>query len=76
MILNDFKDKIYKDINESNLSIDAIYYVMKDIMNDIVNAYNRQIEYENAEAASKVEQDAVKEKSDAAAAQVKEKEEK
>lgn len=73
MILNDFKDKIYKDINESNLSIDAIYYVMKDIINDIVNAYNRQLEMERAAAASQVESDEIKtEESDAAAIEKKE----
>ena len=54
MKLNNLKEKIAQDINASNLQIDAIYFVMKDIMNEIVALYNQQIqiEKENAEMAA------------------------
>lgn len=52
MILNDFKNQLIKIINDSNLTIDAIYYVMKDIMNDIVTQYNLVLQQEAEAAAS------------------------
>lgn len=51
MILNDLRKNISDLINESQLPIDAIYYVMKDIMSEIITIYNQQIEMENAAAA-------------------------
>ena len=39
MIFRDLEQKIVKDINESGLSIDAIYYIMKSLMNEIENRY-------------------------------------
>lgn len=53
MILNDFREKIISDINNSGLSIDGVYFVMKDIMNEITSLYNQQIQ---AEAAAEREQ--------------------
>ena len=53
MILNDFREKIISDINNSGLSIDGVYFVMKDIMNEITSLYNQQIQ---AEAAAEKEQ--------------------
>lgn len=73
MMLDDFKNDIYRLINESTLPIDAVYYVMKDILNDVANAYNRQLEMERAAAASQVESDEIKaEESGAAAIEKKE----
>jgi len=51
MQLNDLKNNIAQIINDSNLPVDAVYYVMKDIMNELTVVYNRQIEIENAAAA-------------------------
>ena len=50
MILNDLKNKVITMLNESNLSIDAIYYVMKEIMQEVEMTYNRMLQ---AEAAAK-----------------------
>ena len=56
MILNDFKNQIIEVINSSNLTIDGIYYVMKDIMNDIVIQYNTILQKEaEAQASQKIE---------------------
>lgn len=52
MVLNDFKNNIIKVINESSLTIDAIYYVMKDIMGDIIEQYNLTLQKEAAAAQS------------------------
>lgn len=51
MILNDFKNKIINIINTSELSAEAIYYVMKDIMYDITNQYNALLQQEAATQA-------------------------
>lgn len=51
MILNDLRKNISDLINESQLPIDAVYYVMKDVMSEIITIYNQQIEMENAAAA-------------------------
>ena len=53
MILNDFKEKIVLDINNSGLTIDGVYFVMKDIMNEITSLYNQQLQ---AEATAEKEQ--------------------
>ena len=39
MIFRELEQKVVKDINESGLSIDAIYYIMKNLMNEIENRY-------------------------------------
>ena len=46
MKLNNFKEKIILDINESQLTIDGIYFVMKDIMNEITLLYNHELQKE------------------------------
>ena len=67
MELNNLKEQIIQNINTSGLSIDAVYFVMKDIMNEIVNLYNQQIEIERAAAAQESEeQDSENEESAAA----------
>jgi hypothetical protein len=50
MILNDFKQKIAEDINNSNLTIDAIYYVLKDIFNEVAMLYEQQLQREQSES--------------------------
>lgn len=39
MIFRDVEQKIVKDLNESGLSIDAIYFIMKSIMQEIEQKY-------------------------------------
>ena len=39
MIFRDLEQKIVKDINESGMSIDAIYFIMKSIMQEIEEKY-------------------------------------
>mgnify|MGYP006988842635 CR=1 FL=1 len=77
MILNDLRKNISDLINESQLPIDAVYYVMKDIMSEIITIYNQQIEMENAAAAqTNVEQGQTDEEPTAASSENIEKEEK
>lgn len=70
MILTDLRKNITNTINQSNLSIDVIYFVMKDIMNEIIGLYNQQLRQEemNNAATSQVETDEIKEKEADAAA--------
>ena len=39
MIFRDVEQKIVKDLNESGLSIDAIYFIMKSIMQEVEQKY-------------------------------------
>ena len=43
MYLNTFRNKIIQDINTSKLDIDMIYFVMKDIMLEITDLYNKEV---------------------------------
>ena len=64
MILNDLRVNITKVLNQSGLSIDVIYYVMKDIMNEVTNLYNQQLQWEqqqNAAAAQEAKEEAQEE---------------
>lgn len=74
MILNDFKNNIIEIINESNLTIDAVYYVMKDIMGDITTTYNLTLQKEAAAAQSNEPTESENSKAEAVA-KTKEKEE-
>lgn len=54
MIFREVEQKIIKTINESGISIDAIYFIMKSIMAEIEQRYFdfcRQEDIERAEAA-------------------------
>lgn len=76
MILNDFKNQIIEVINSSNLTIDGIYYVMKDIMYDITNQYNILLQKEaEAQASINEESQAVEEQPVAAASDINQEEE-
>ena len=46
MILRDLRKSIEDIVNKSNLSIDCIYFVFKDLMNEIENVYNQEIQRE------------------------------
>ena len=43
MILRDFRKQIEDIINQSGLPIDAIYFVLKDILNEVTEIYNNEI---------------------------------
>ena len=46
MVLNNFRKEIIETINKSGLAIDCVYFVLKDIFNDVVTQYNQLIELE------------------------------
>lgn len=46
MILKDFRDAIGDVINEAQLPVDAIYYVMKDIMLELEATYLEEVNRE------------------------------
>ena len=61
MILYEFRKELENLINNSGLTIDAAYFVLKDIMSEIDGLYREQIKREATIVASQFE--------DAAAAQ-------
>ncbi len=57
MILSDFRKSIEILINNSNLSIDCIYFVMKDILNEVTDIYNSIRAEEERELQKKLEKE-------------------
>lgn len=57
MILRDLRKNIEDIVNQSNLSIDCIYFVFKDLMNEIENIYNQEIQKEFIEQQKKKEEE-------------------
>ncbi len=51
MIFRNLEQKIVQIINESGMSIDAIYYIMKSIMAEIEEKYYEYCRMEDAAAA-------------------------
>lgn len=47
MLLTDIRTKVIEILNNSQLPIDAIYYIMKDIMREIELVYNEALIKEN-----------------------------
>ena len=43
MFLRDMRKKVEDIINQSGLPIDAIYFVLKDILNEVTEIYNNEI---------------------------------
>lgn len=43
MILRDMRKQVENIINQSGLPIDAIYFVLKDILNEVTEIYNNEI---------------------------------
>ena len=43
LAVEELKEKLYTDINESGLSVVSIYYIMKDLMNEIIVIYNGEL---------------------------------
>lgn len=70
MILTDFRKSIEKLINESGLSIDCVYFVMKDVLNEVTEIYNdiqrQEIEAKTQEELKKQEQEDKEETEDKA----------
>ena len=60
MELEDLKRKISKDIVDSQIRIDCVYYVLKDIFREISDTYNQYLvaeEKEQEAAAQKGEEE-------------------
>ena len=53
MILKDFRKQIEDIINQSGLSIDAVYFVLKDILNEVTQIYVDAAKEEELQAALK-----------------------
>lgn len=47
--LNDFKNNMVNTINNSGLPVGVVYYIMKDLFNDIQNAYENTLKKEKEE---------------------------
>lgn len=56
MVLDDLKSKIITTLNESKLSIDAVYYVMKDVMMEVNALYNQALQQERKDAEARLEE--------------------
>lgn len=54
MIFRSVEQKIVKDLNESGLSIDAIYFIMKSIMQEVEQKY---FEFCRQEDTEKIKQE-------------------
>lgn len=61
MILRDFRKQIENIINQSGLPIDAIYFVLKDILNEVSEIYNNEVAKEEMQ---KIEQENSKEETE------------
>ena len=61
LAVEELKEKLYTDINESGLSIVSIYYIMKDLMNEIIVIYNGELKKlkDKEEAPAEVVEDEV-----------------
>lgn len=57
MILRDTRRNIEKVLNESGLPIDAIYFIIKDIYNEVIDIYNNEITAEEQAAAQLKEEE-------------------
>ena len=57
MILRDFRKQLEKVINESGLPIDAVYFVLKDILNEATQIYENTIREEEQQQAALEEQE-------------------
>lgn len=49
LVLRDFRKKCEDVINNSGLPIDAVYYVLKDVFEEITNIYNQEMMKEEKE---------------------------
>ena len=68
MILNEIRKNICDIINQSGLPLDAIYYVLKDIVSEVGEVMNQQEEQERQRKITEEEQRKELEEEKAAAA--------
>lgn len=61
MILKNFRKQIEDIINQSGLSIDAIYFVLKDIFNEVAQIYENVAKEEELQAVIKEQEKKEKE---------------
>lgn len=59
MSLMELRQNISNVINQSELTADAIYFVLKDILSEVAEIYNQQVR--NNEATAQQSQESVKE---------------
>lgn len=58
MRMNDFKNRLLNIINESKLSIEEVYYIWKDLFDEISMTYNNTIiQEQNQKKEEKIEKD-------------------
>lgn len=57
MIFRNFEQKIVKDINESGMPIDAIYFIMKNIMHEVEEKYSEFCRIEDIEKKKKEQEE-------------------
>lgn len=60
MVLSDLKEKISQTLIDSHLSIDAIYFVIKDIFKDIEQLYYLELQKENKDENEEVQKESDK----------------
>ena len=56
MLLRGLEQKIIKIINESGMPIDAVYFIMKSLMQEIEQRYNEYCIKEDAENAQSIKE--------------------
>ena len=61
MILRNLRTQFENIINQSGLPIDAIYFVLKDILNEVSEIYNNEVAKEEMQ---KIEQENSKEETE------------
>ena len=61
MILKDFRKQIEDIINQSGLPIDAVYFVLKDILNEVTQIYENVAKEEELQIALKEQEGREKE---------------
>lgn len=52
MIFRNFRKQIENIINQSGLPIDAIYFVLKDVLAEVSEIYQKEMAKEDQEAAA------------------------
>lgn len=57
MVFREVEQKIIKTINESGMSIDAIYFIMKNIMREIEEKYFEYCRIEDIERAEAIQKE-------------------
>lgn len=57
MVLKDFRKQIENVINQSELPIDAVYFVFKDIFNEVTQIYENIAKEEELQTALKEQEE-------------------